>query len=177
MANHVTNTITLVSGNKSATRRWHEIIDVLESYEGDLSAAPFLKKKEEVSNKWMEKNVGAKWASIIDIGPSVMHVSSAWSPTIKFFEKLGKHLKKLDADVTMHMTYSDEFVNFAGACAYVEGNFKDQSQSADWFVRMRADKIGYPIDDYDPTEDEEFWNWIHEEIETWAEDLVEELES
>ena len=77
MANHVSNTITLVSGNKSATRRWHEIIDVLKSYDGDLSTAPFLKKKEEISNKWMEKNVGAKWASIIDIGPSVMHVSSA----------------------------------------------------------------------------------------------------
>ena len=56
----------------------------------------------------------SKWVNIEDFDQYSISGYSAWSPVIPIVENLTEYLSKFDPNVTISMTYEDEFRNFFG---------------------------------------------------------------
>ena len=131
MANHVSNSIELVSGNDACKDEFITLFQeygervTKPSYHGDgtieiweykeIQEHPFLDGYSDDNwYQWGIDNIGAKWAHIDDASEENVYIVSAWSPVIPYVEKLVEYLSKFDEQVEIRLIYEDEFYNFIG---------------------------------------------------------------
>ena len=131
MANHVSNSIELVSGNDACKDEFITLFQeygervTRPSYHGDgtieiweykeIQEHPFLEGYSDDNwYQWGCDNIGAKWAHIEDASEENVYIVSAWSPVVPYVEKLVEYLKQFDEQVQIRLIYEDEFYNFIG---------------------------------------------------------------
>ncbi len=133
MANHVYFTIN-ISTNEEGEKAFDKALvtqtSTYKDWEGkpremeelsELHTLPFMPEAELdeegfVVNSWDYycDNVGAKWCNIEDWSSDWLSGYSAWSPPSQMCENIIKYLMKFDPNVSLKMTYEDEFRNFVG---------------------------------------------------------------
>ena len=135
---------------------------------------------------WGCTNVGAKWISFddFDLDPvnGYLNGHSAWSHPFPFAEKLCEFLSNMtDREITVKMTYEDEFRNFFGndhftshfnlqTKEWLTDHHEDYYDNSDLMDIMR-EKFGDKVDD----EDFDWWD-LDEETDRvpqeYADDVV-----
>ena len=114
------------------------------------------------SYSWYIDNVGAKWCHIEEWEP--MHIGgySAWSAPFYMAENIAKFIGQTDPNVTLSMTYEDEFRNFIGVAnvSYYEGEVHIDTEETDideLYELMREhyglEEKDTEADDFDPHEE------------------------
>lgn len=124
MANHVYFNINIETNEEGRNalqsmydkhaemRPWGEImVNTLEAHDLPIYDTPY---NEDDWYSWGCDNMGAKWVNIEDFDQYSISGYSAWSPVIPIVENLTEYLSKFDSNVTISMTYEDEFRNFFG---------------------------------------------------------------
>lgn len=169
MANHVDNSICIISENEAATAEFNRIFAELNSDDKDLRDASFLPENTM-------DNVGAKWAHVEDADEDSAFVTSAWSAVLPFVEHLGKHLAKIDPDVRICNRYFDEGYNFVGAAVWHDDFLDIEEEDCDELIATRATMLDEDPEEYDPWEDDEFHEWVSNRVDSFETDLLESCE-
>jgi hypothetical protein len=151
MANHVTSFITVEFSSEEDLRKYtfdvmqydvHMDIDkpydeklhlLCVNYLNHLVEGPF-----EHSATSFINNFGAKWLFFDDVdfdrNAMYIHMQSAWSPTIKLFQRMINDIMKHDEAATLTARWEDESFCFVGGAYFCK-------DGCDW-------------DEYEPTSDE-----------------------
>lgn len=134
MANHVYFNVE-IDANKEAIEQLEKVmvqekISYASGYEGleliEIDKLPFMQLGQEYesdgylkdSYDWYCENVGAKWCNVEEVGETYFTGYSAWSPPVYLVENLTKYLTQYDSEISVRMTYEDEFRNFIGTCHF-----------------------------------------------------------
>ena len=159
MANNVYSTIKFVNGDHEAEREFIRIFEFIETYEErSLEFSDFFRTNQEiVDQEFMETWVGPRKAEITKFMGTEVEIKSAWISPHVFLFNLIEHLRDIDPDIKISMSYEDEFLNFAGV--YV--NEKNQEESGGWFKEQFDERA---IED-------DFLGFVEETVEIWEEQL------
>jgi hypothetical protein len=147
MANHVDNFIT-VFGNEAATAEFESIFSSIFSEDKGLRDAAFLPRDED---------------------------GQAWSAVLPFIEHLGDHLMDFDPDVKLTCKYTDEGWGFVGAAVYHDNFLASDEEYYEDLVatRCKAEQPDQDPEEYDPWEDDGWYEWIDARQELIMSDLLE----
>ena len=176
MANHVDNFITVV-GNEAATAEFESIFSSIFSEDKGLRDAAFLPRDED--GQVDMNSIGAKWAYVEDASEEYASVTSAWSAVLPFIEHLGDHLMDFDPDVKLTCKYTDEGWGFVGAAVYHDCFLASDEEYYEDLVatRCKAEQPDQDPDEYDPWEDDGWYEWIDARQELIMADLLESCDS
>ena len=166
MANHVDNFITVI-GNKAATAEFESIFSSVFSDDKGLRDAAFLPRDED--GQVDISSIGAKWAYVEDVSEEYASVTSAWSAVLPFVELLGDHLLGFDADVKITCKYTDEGWGFVGAAVYHDSYLVSEEEYYEDLVA----ELGKDPEEYDPWEDDSWFEFVDERQEKIMSDLLE----
>jgi len=130
----------------------------------DLAFMPKVERDEDgepmEAYSWYIDNVGAKWCNIEDWDSVTISGYSAWSAPIDFAEHIVKYIGKIDPNVTLSMTFEDEFRNFIGVAnmSYCDGEvYVDIEESdIDELCEQMREHIGVTEEEQD-ADDFEMW--------------------
>ena len=173
MANHVDNYIEVL-GNDAAKAEFLRIFEGINSYEyKSLYEAEFLPVMAETGKVGID-TIGAKWANLEDFGEDFALVTSAWSAVLPFLDELGNHLEDFDPDVTLTCQFTDEGYNFVGCAVFHDSDvFSDEEYYED-LVEIRCLALGEEnTENYDPWEDDEWYEFIENRVSAIQTDLLE----
>ena len=183
MANHVDNFITVI-GNEAATSEFNSIFSSIFSEDKGLSHAAFLPRDED--GQVDINSIGAKWAYVEDGSEDCASVTSAWSAVLPFIEHLGDHLMDFDPDVKLTCKYTDEGWGFVGAAVYHDNFLASDEEYYEDLVEVRLASLasnGEEVlkdaedEEYDPWEDDGWYDWIDTRQERILDDLLESCDS
>ena len=176
MANHVSSHLSVVSISEEGQKVWDKFVtgkldEQRKKEESDYAEVHlghylFEESDGEFTN-WdfneMCEGVGAKWAYATDWDECGVATYSAWSPVGPWAEMIAKEIGKVDPEVALTLTYTDEFPNFIGVAEYnKDGELDDHYIEWDEFLQWmigRNDEL------------KEMWD---EDSEDWKEDKEEE---
>lgn len=158
MANNVYSTIIFDSGNTEAEREFIKQFEYIEDFdERGLEFAKFFRTNQEiVDDEFMEAWVGPREAKITKFMGTEVEIKSAWISPHVFLHGLLEHLRDIDPDVRLTMSYEDEFLNFAGV--YV--NERNQEESGGWFKQR-----------FDEESADDFLEFVEDYQDKWLEEL------
>ena len=183
MANHVDNFITVI-GNEAATAEFESIFSSIFSEDKGLRDAEFLPRDED--GQVDINSIGAKWAYVEDASEEYASVTSAWSAVLPFIELLGDHLTGFDSDVKVTCKYADEGWGFVGAAVYHDSFLASDEEYYEDLVEVRLASLasnGEEVlkdsedEEYDPWEDDGWYDWIDTRQERILDDLLESCNS
>ena len=197
MANHVYFTITssddfnflgnspLIETEQRTVANWDGEGTTETTFIKELEEQPFMasiepKYTDESSYDWYTSNVGAKWCALEEVDEYSLYGYSAWGEPAEMFEHLARAVAdKYQSDVSLTMTYEDEFRNFFGHDTITVSDAEvdyDQCQiDGDQLTAKIEERAGCEIDD-------DFWDKMHTDADgeefdgqEYADDLVYEF--
>ena len=172
MANHVSSYLKVDMISPEGQKVWDEFVvgrlDAARSREESEYAEVhlgnfFVDNDSDINWDLMQEKVGAKWAYATDWDECGIAMYSAWSPVGEFAREVVEEIAKVDPEVSLVLTYEDEFPNFIGVAEYTEhGETDDNCIEWDEFLQWMIGRN----DDL-----KELWD---EDAEDWKEDKEEE---
>ena len=143
MANHVSAYLSVRNISEEGQKVWDDyVVGTLEkskklnSYEVHLGHFLFECNREtgefiDWDFNTMCEEVGAKWAYATDWDECGVSTYSAWSPVIEWAQTVAQKIGKVDPEVSLVLTYEDEFPNFVGVSTFDKDGL-DTDNAIDW---------------------------------------------
>jgi len=181
MANHVSSYLRVNMISPEGQKVWDEFVvgrlDAARSREESEWAEVhlgnfFVENDSDISWDLMQEKVGAKWAYATDWDETGISMYSAWSPVGEFAREVVEEIAKVDPEVSLSLTYEDEFPNFIGVAEYTEtGETEDYYIEWDEFLQRMIGRNDELKEMWD--EDSEDWK---DGMEDDANDLLSDIQ-
>ena len=181
MANHVSSYLRVDAISPEGQKVWDEFVvgrlDAARSREESEWAEVhlgnfFVENDSDINWDLMQEKVGAKWAYATDWDEGGISMYSAWSPVGEFAREVVEEIAKVDPEVSLVLTYEDEFPNFIGVAEYTEtGETEDYCIEWDEFLQWMIGRNDELKEMWD--EDSEDWK---DGMEDDANDLLSDIQ-